>query len=519
MTMGQESVRGRSERVPLTGPLGPLGGLRGLGALDRALSSRAAFVVVLVAFIVMGLGFAATFHVHATAAPDERGHVWNILLYAERPLAAGPFLDRMEPSQLWMGELVRSPLYFYHYLMSFPARAALGLGLGYDQVVVVLRAVDVLWAAAGLVALRMLFRNAGVPASIGLLAIVATAFTGRFTWQAATVSYDAPAMTALFVFAAVAVRFVRGGGLRTLAWLVVAALFALLMKYSQAPFVLAGGFFAILLRYRSDGWVWLRHPLRRAVRGVRERPWGTLLLVVLGGGLLALALERFGVNLLQFHALNPACTALHSRAECMDYAIFRRNYAATRAHDLAEVNGTLPAFAPLSFLGSWASTYFQSLFFFWGASLPWRPNAAVLVIGASSVVVAVVITLSQLRRLVVDPALVWCAAVAGSYVFAVLCFNAATMVNLGESYAFSGRYLLPAMPLAAAVVLLGIRSWLHRLGPRARVVATVSVGVVLLVLFLLYDPVSAFFPYARSAAWYSDWALHGLPGWLTGAAS
>lgn len=484
--------------------------------LDRVLASRAAFVVVLVVFVLMGFGFAAVFHVHATAAPDERGHVGNILLYAERPLGAGPFLDRMDASQLWMGELVRSPLYLYHYLMSFPARVALGLGLGYEQVVVVLRAVDVLWTALGLVALRSLFRGAGVPASIGLLTVVATAFTGRFAWQAATVSYDGPAMAALFVFAAVAVRFVRGGGLRTLGWLVVAALAALLLKYSQAPFVLAGGFFAVLLRYRADGWTWLRQPVARTVRGARERPWATATLVVVGSVLAALAVERFGVNLLQFHAVNPSCTALHTRADCMDHAIFRRNYAATRAHELAEVAGTLPPFDPLAFLGSWVATYFKSLFFFWGASLPWQPEPAVVLAGAVAVLVAVVVAATQLRRVLANPALAWCAAVAGTYVFAVLCFNAATMVNLGQTYAFSGRYLLPAMPLAVAVVLVGVHSWLRRLPRRARVVLTVVVGVVLAALFVLYNPVSAFFPSARSAAWYSGWALEVLPHWLTG---
>ncbi|MBT1672856.1 hypothetical protein [Curtobacterium flaccumfaciens] len=510
MTNTRESRRGRSERTERRSVV---------QAVDVALSSRASFVVVLTVFVVMGFAFAGWFHVHVAAAPDERGHVWNILLYAERPVLAGPYLQQVDPSQLWMGELVRSPLYLYHYLMSFPARGALAIGLDYEEVVFVLRAVDVLWAASGLIALRSLFQHARVPASIGLLAIVATAFTGRFTWQAASVSYDAPAMAALFVFAAVAVRFVRGGGLRTLAWMAVAALFALLMKYSQAPFVLAGGFFAILLRYRAAGWSWLRHPVQRAVGGLRARPGQSIVLLVIGGVLTALAIERFGLNLLQFHAVNPACTALHSRADCMDYAIFRRNYAASRAHDLAEVNGTLPAFAPLSFLWSWVTIYFQSLFFFWGASFPWRPNPSVVVFGASSAVVGIGIALTQARRILHDAALTWCAAVAATYTFAVLCFNAATMVNLGESYAFSGRYLLPAMPLAVVVVLVGVRTWLRRLRPRTRSVATAVVGVVLAALFVLYNPLSAFFPYAHSAAWYSDWGLDVLPRWLTGVES
>lgn len=44
----------------------------------------------------------------------------------------------------------------------------------------------------------------------------------------------------------------------------------------------------------------------------------------------------------------------------------------------------------------------------------------------------------------------------------------------------------------------------------------IAVGVA---LFALYNPISAFFPYASSPAWYSGWAQDVLPHWLTGVRS
>jgi hypothetical protein len=499
------TVGGRAERV--------------LGRANQVLASRTAFVVVLVAFVLMGFLFAVTIHVPASAAPDEVRHIGNILFYAERPWTAGPFVHDAAASTLRLGEVTRFPAYLYYYVMSFPARAALAVGLDQERTVMVLRGIDVLAAGAGLYALRVMFRNAGVPTAIGLLAIVATAFTGRYVWQAATISYDAPSMAAFFLFAAVAVKVARGGGLRTLAWLVVAAMLALMLKYSQAPLVLAGAFFAILFRYRVDGFSWLRHPVRRAVSGFRVRPGRSVLLVVIGGVLLALVLERFGVNLLVYRALNPDCAEIHSRAACMNFDIFRRNYNATRSHDLAVAAGTLEPFHPLAFLWTWATTYFRSLFFFWGPTLPWRPNLGVVAFGATAVLAAIGIAATQLRRVLRSAATWWLAVVPVAYTLAVLCFNAATTVNLRQEFAFSGRYLLPVLPMIVAVVLLGVAAWLRRLQGRAATAAWIVVVAVGVALFALYNPISAFFPYASSPAWYSGWAQDVLPHWLTGVRS
>ncbi|ROS46241.1 hypothetical protein [Curtobacterium sp. PhB78] len=501
----------------------PLAGyeVRGRGArlLDRAnslLSSRAAFGAVLVVFLLTGFFFAVTLHVPSSAAPDEIRHIGNVLFYAARPWTAGPFLHDVDASTLKLGEVTRFPAYLYYYLMSFPARAASGIGLSEEHVVMVLRCIDVLAAGAGLCALRAVFRNAGIPASIGLVATIVTAFTGRSVWMAATVSYDAPSMASFFLFAAVAVSVARGGGLRALGWLVVTAMLVLMLKYSNAPLVLAGAFFALLFRYRTDGFSWIRHPIRRAVNGFRERPARSTALVVIGAVLFALVLERFGVNLLVYRALNPDCTELHSRASCMQFDIFRRNYNATRIHDLAAADGSLEPFHPLGFLVTWATTYFRSLFFFWGPTLPWRPNLGVVLFGATAVIAAVVVAATQLRRVLRSAGTWWLAIVPLAYTVAVLCFNAATAVNLRQEYAFSGRYLLPVLPMAAAVILLGVRSWLRQLHGRVAAIAWTVVIVVGVALFVLYNPISAFFPYADSSAWYSGWARATLPRWLTG---
>lgn len=88
-----------------------------------------------------------------TIAPDEGRHIANILFYAGRSWTAGPIITDAAPQLLTMGEIERFPSYFYYYLMSFPVKPLVNLEAPYTVIVVMLRAVNVVLGALGLVVL------------------------------------------------------------------------------------------------------------------------------------------------------------------------------------------------------------------------------------------------------------------------------------------------------------------------------------------------------------------------------
>ncbi|WP_316311683.1 hypothetical protein, partial [Clavibacter michiganensis] len=114
-------------------------------------------------------------------------------------------------------------------------------------------------------------------------------------------------------------------------------------------------------------------------------------------------------------------------------------------------------------------------------------------------------------------ATVWAFAIAAVYVVAMLVFNVRTVLQLDQELAFSGRYLLPVLPIVYAFALAaGLASW-RSLPVGVRRVAGVPLAVVVLVVLVLYSTPVAFFANARDPSWYSDVALRVLPDWLTGS--
>jgi len=98
-------------------------------------------------------------------------------------------------------------------------------------------------------------------------------------------------------------------------------------------------------------------------------------------------------------------------------------------------------------------------------------------------------------------------------------FNLQTFLRLDNDFAFSGRYLLPVLPLIYAIAIVAALAFWRSLPSGWRRVVVVPVVVVVLVVLVLYSAPVAFFTYARDPSWYTDTALRLLPHWLTGAGS
>jgi len=498
------------------------------GRLGALLARPWVFWTAIGVFVALGVLFAVILkypvvdgdgHVPytGTIAPDEHRHIANILYYAQRPVTAGPVLHHIAPSDLAMGEMLRFPSYVYYYVMSFAVKPIINLGLPYSYIVVALRLVNVVVGAIGLIVTRRLLRTMGLSEAVAVLTVIMLIGTGRYVWQSSAVSYDAPSMTLFLCTLLYSARFLREPSWGSLAKAVVLSGWTVLFKYTFIPFAVVAIVVAVVLGLRRHGWHSLSTPLRGFVDAVRTRAVRTALWSVSFVLVAALVVERLGVNLVMYRAFNPDCSALHTHAQCMRFSIYARNFQATRSHELAQANGQSSSVPDLlEFAGRWATTYFQSVFFYRDRNSTWSVQPAVIVLGALVVVAAVVLTSAMVRSLFRTRALVWAVTVAGVYTVAMFVFNLRTLLTLDNEYAFSGRYMLPVLPLVYALLIVAALGAWRRLRNRWRTVLVVPVLLLGLVVVLLFSTPFAFFTYANSPDWYTNSALDLLPHWMTG---
>lgn len=494
------------------------------------LANRWSLRVVIAVFVVVGAVLSVVIHIPVvdgvghvpyagTIAPDENRHIANILYYAGRSVWAGPIITDAPANLLTMGEIERFPSYFYYYVASFPVKALLDLGAPYSVIVSALRFANVILAAVGIVVVHRVIRTLGASAAVSTLVAVLLAFTGRYEWQGAAVTYDTPANTLYFLCLLFCARLIRSTerAYGALFLAVLTGLGAIIVKYTFVPFVLVAIVVAVVIVVQRDGLGVFAHPFRWLRDAFVEHPvrsslWAVLFLIAL-----AVLAERVGVNLLVYGQFNPGCTKLHTHQQCLAFDIYRRNYWAGRAHDLGILDNAPQApFDPFEFVGSWLGTYFQSMFFYRGRSTAWQVDIWVQVAGAIVFALAIVATLLAVRVLVKTRAFVWGMIVAGAYVVAMFFFNLRTFLQLDNEYAFSGRYLIPVLPLIYLFAVLGALV-LWRMLPRGwRSVLVIPVVLVGLVVVVTYAGPVAFFSYARDASWYTPIGLHILPAFLTG---
>lgn len=522
---------GRSHRGP--GRRHDLGArLRALavpGYLGVILARPWVFRATLVAFVLLGVVFAVVLHYPVvsgngdvpyagTIAPDEHRHIANILFYAHRSVWAGPVIDHVPARDLAMGEVLRFPSYFYYYVMGFPTKLFVNAALPYSWLVVFLRLVNLAFGVLGLVVMRRLLRVMGFSESISVLSVMVLAFTGRYIWQSAAVSYDAPSMTLFLCALLYAARYVHAPSPATMGKAVVASGWAVIAKYTFVPFVLVALVVAIVLVAQRDGLPPLRRSVDAFVDGVRHRTVGTVAWLVAFVLAAAVIVERYGINLLVYRQFNPDCVKLHTHQQCLVFDIYARNYGAERSHDLSVLNGVPQSpFDVLEFAGRWCTTYIQSIFFYRDRNSDWALNPVVSVLGAVVFVAACLAVVLALRSMLRTRAFVWGFAVAGTYVAAMFLFNVQTFLRLDADYAFSGRYLLPVLPIIYAFAIVAALAFWRSLPDGWRAVLVVPVLLLIVAVVVTYCAPVAFFTYARDPSWYTDTALRVLPHWLTGS--
>ncbi len=414
---------------------------------------------------------------------DEAFHFGLIKVYSHYWL---PFLAHQPPHANAYGAVARDPSYLYHYLMSFPYRLiALFVHNSVGQIIL-MRFINVGLFATGLVLLRRVLLRVKLSPQLTNISLFIFVLIPIVPQLAGQINYDnmlIPLVSAacLLAFNALDQIKERRPSARTLLTLLTLCIFASLVKYEFLP-VFAG--IALFLTYYTwrtfhGSFHLLKERLHTDWQRQSRRLKAMLIIAVLISA--GMFMQRDGYNLIKYHTFSPNCANVLSVKACSAYSVWAHDY---KSHQLvvekvAKVNSD-----PFYYVGQWVYWLWYRLFFAVNGPkqnfhnyppLP-LPSAAFMLIGLAGLFSV----FKWRRRLFRDnPYFVMLGLIAVIYLVALFIDGYIVYEYTDVLELMNGRYLLPILPLAAAIIGSALSIALRK-SPRLKV----AVAIAALILFL-----------------------------------
>jgi hypothetical protein len=445
----------------------------------KFISSRQFFRAVLLLFFIESAWIAVS-----AAYPmvfDENVHFTLIQAYAHQwsPLWAA-HSTATDPA----GAVVRDPSYLYHYLMSFPYRLISAFTSSQMIQVIALRFIDIFLFGGSLILFRRLMLKTKVSPAIVHICILLFVLTPVVPLLAGQINYDNLIMPitagALLVATSVSDRLLKGQlPIKIALWLLTLCLLGSLVQFEFLPIFAA---IVAWLAWRfwqvsHDGNIKIVYGLSKIwhATSLKQKLLITVPLIIAIG----LFMQMYGVNLVKYHTMTPACNQVLTDKQCLGSASW------VRAQNALE-HKTAVNTDPAVYAASWTYRMFVAMFFTnsGGASskafylsvnpLPLIFGAAIVGFGAG-----VVLLLKYRQSVLMEYRyLGFLFFVSLFYTFILLLHNYLNFVQLGQKFAIQGRYIFPvALPLMF-IMALAVR---HALGNRERLK-----GILLLVVLVLF---------------------------------
>ena len=449
-------------------------------AIYRFLSSPKFFWIVLGLFVFQAVWIALS--ALYPMAFDEAYHFETTSIYAEQ---WSPFLDEYPDEAEGLAAVHRYPSYFFHYLLSFPLRIVQTLTDSQTAQIIFLRMLNIGMVAGGIILFGRLFRRVGVSSALTNVGLLFFTLIPIFPLLAAHINYDnlllllIPWM--LLLTHSIFIEFKQQNiPLKSLLLLATLVLISAIVKYAMLPIVLMITLFTVGLmawHLRSLNWQEATSKLRDGWRGLSKSLQILLPLIFLISGVLAF--ERYGVNLIQYNALVPACDDVISFEECMEFGPFARGQAYRADTD--------PDFSPsrIEHTQTWFGGMWYRTLFMINGNVPEDtyqnyPPLPIMAVGFSAIFLLGTFAIVRYWRLLFagKPFNIMLLATTLFYSGILIQRNYDSYAEVGRTAALNGRYLLLVFPLLIILMSLGV-SMLF--GDRLKLkVAAVGVSFVLL---------------------------------------
>jgi hypothetical protein len=386
-----------------------------------------------------------------------------------------------------LGDIERYGSYLYHYLLSFPYRAAEGLGLSNGVTIVTLRMFSVVAVSGALVYAWRLFRELGAGPVTANVALALVIMMPLMVFLAGTLNYDNLLALLSAAFFYYGLKLYKADRFDVRLWLKVLLVgcFAAVTKYTflaLAPVVVV----ALLIRQLPM----LRSGLRPSVEEffiVRGRRVIAARAFLALGVLLAsgLVVERYGLNLLHYGTPLPSCLRIHPAAICAMDAPVARNTTLDLAYK--DVPPSLSgAVAYLSHQWIPLMLRYLTLIGTVGADGALRTSLGPHIFGALltwsvPVMVGLAVLATTVRRRV--PGSRMLLGAGALYTLALFAQNYRDYTKLGQPAGVQGRYLLVVLPIVVGLACIALAKLIATRRPSARPIA--AVAAVLALAFVL----------------------------------
>jgi hypothetical protein len=472
-----------------------------LDRIAELLASRRFYIFIL-AFFVLESGWIAVSALYPQAF-DENFHFGLIKVYSHYWL---PFLTSQPPNANAYGAVARDPSFLFHYLMSFPYRIIALFAHSQTMQVISLRFIDVGFFGAGLVFFRRVLKRVGLSDSFSNVSLFILTLVPIVPQLAAQINYDdllfpLVAIVCLQTFRVTDEVKRRQPSAKSLIYLLTTCLFTSLVKYAFLPMFLAIALFVVGYTYIA-----YRHQLDDFFKDLvtdfyRQPRWvkiGLPLLLLIG---LSLFIERDGINLIKYHAVVPNCAKILSVRDCSAYSPWYYNY---QTHNQVLSGQSAAHDNIFIYTGQWFYWMWYRLFFAVNGMtsgfanyppLP-LPSIAAILIALVSIVATI-----KWRRLIFRnrPYLLLLLTICFVYMMSLFFKGYATYKYTAVLENMNGRYLIPVLPLLAAIGGSAL-SFALRHSRTQRVVLT----IVIVLLFLQGGGVLTFMIRSDSTWYFSN---------------
>jgi hypothetical protein len=416
--------------------------------------SKWTFVVLLglfvaqAAFIAVNSGFPMAF--------DEQYHFTLIQYYASH---LSPFIAHQPDSLSVVGDATRTPSYLFHYALSVPLRAVELITDNYAVQIAVLRFVNIAFVVAALVVFRRFMLRMTNSSTVTNLAILLYCLLPVTSFLAGQINYDNALLFCFALLLLITQRLISGikagdtVSIHTASAFISVVLLGCLVKFTFLP--IAMSFFVGVAIYAIYKRAWPSMN-KDFLRQINMRTACAILLCLVSVGLFA---ERYGVNMVQYHTLQPDCAAVQPLKTCMQYGVWARNY---NLKQNAPSDVTFEGRSPQGYVKNiWIPMMTRGLL---GVdrkgNTPNIPIVETTLTTIAALLCAGVITMLLYRR---SSLVILIVAATGLYTVALLLRNYSEFMQFHEAVAVQGRYILPFVIPITAIGVLGLADYARRI--------------------------------------------------------
>jgi hypothetical protein len=279
--------------------------------LQNFVESRLFLRLTLLWFVLQALFIAVS--TATLVPPDELAfHIPLVRLFAENGLS--PILTSQD-GYYSLGEVVRNPFMFYHYLLSFPYR----IFGDSDASILLLRSINIGLGVASLLVVRRIADQLGISAFVRNLSVFMLSNMLMFVFLFASINYDNLFILVSLLTFSVILSLAKKVTVTHILHLLLLVAVGSLTKISYLPIgVFALGTLAYLMTkdVRANGFAAHSKALRSKYSVV------LLVALFLVGGL---GLLKYLPNLVEFQTPTPACDSVLTVEQCRENFIYKRN--------------------------------------------------------------------------------------------------------------------------------------------------------------------------------------------------